>query len=412
MLTRRNLLRTAAALPAASFLTGYHAMAAPLKGKLKIRDIRTMVMQGPRTYTLVRVDTDQGPWGFAEAYGNPGAGVKEQVVALKPLLVGKDPLEIDRLMTGLDRHTDGSAHSFYRAVAGIDMALYDLAGKVLDVPASTLLGGRYREKVRVYDHAAPRNMLDKASCREWAQKVKADKSGFTCHKFSPQHTDPKKDPGRDVVNRLLSRQELRNMRAGFENCREAVGWDHDIMVHNHWEFDVRTSMEMANAVEQIQPVWLEDPMPVAYSEGWKTLCAASKVPICTGENWFRRADAAPFVLNHGCDILHPDLRNTMGYTETRKMADLAELFAFPMANHNTGSIVNTMASIQWGSATRDYLACETVCGKGDWMDDVILHDGPLFQGGFITVPNKPGIGIELNPDVVKAHLAQGEKWWG
>lgn len=387
-------------------------MAATMKGKLKIRDIRTMVLNGPRTYTLVRVDTDQGVSGWAEAYGIPGEGVKEQIHALKELLKGKDPLEIDAILTGLGRHTDGSAHSFYRAWSGIDMALWDLAGKALNVPVSTLLGGRYRDKVRVYDHEAPRNMLDKNSCRDWAQKVKAAKSGFTCHKFSPPHTDAKKDPGRDLANRQLSRQELRNARQGFENCREAVGWDHDIMVHNHWEFDVRTSMELANAVENMQPVWLEDPLPVAYSEGWKNLCASSKVPICTGENWMRRAEAAPFVINHGCDILHPDLRNCGGFTESRKLADLADLFGFPVANHNTGCIVNTMATIQWASAIRDYIACETVCGKGDWMDDVILRDGPIFKGGFIEVPNKPGLGIELNPDVVKAHLAKGETWWG
>lgn len=402
----------AAAAPAAAWLMNYQAMAATMRGKVKIRDVQTMVIDGPRTYTYVKITTDQGPYGVGEAYGIPGAGVREQIHALKEMLVGKDPLEIERIETLFDRHNDGSAHSFYRAVSGIDMALWDLAGKILNVPVSTLLGGRQRDKVRVYNHEAPRNMLDKGSCKAWAAKVNADKAGFTCHKFSAPHTDPKKDPGRDLANRLLSRQELRDARAGFENCREAIGWGHDIMVHCHWEFDVRTSIELSQAVESIQPVWLEDAMPVAYTEGWKSLTAASKVPICTGENWFRRADVVPFVTNHGCDILHPDLRNSGGFLESKKMADLADLFAMPMACHNTGSIVNTLSTIHWASTVRDYLACETVCGKGDWMDDIILHDGPIFKGGFIEVPDKPGIGIELNPDVVKAHLLAGEKWWG
>jgi gluconate/galactonate dehydratase len=120
----------------------------------------------------------------------------------------------------------------------------------------------------------------------------------------------------------------------------------------------------------------------------------------------------PFVVNNGCDILHPDLRNTCGFLETKKMADLADLYSLPLANHNTGSVVNTMATIHWGSAIRDYMHCETVVGKGDWMDDVIVHDGLVVKGGFIEVPNKPGLGIELNPEVVKAHLAEGERWWG
>ncbi|MBL8179551.1 MAG: mandelate racemase/muconate lactonizing enzyme family protein [Bryobacterales bacterium] len=412
MITRRNFLKTAAAAAPAAWLLNYRAMAATMKGKVKIRDVQTMMLQGPRTYTLVKILTDQGPYGIAEAYGNPGVGVREQVDFLKTMIVGKDPLEIEEIVTRLDRHSDGSAHSFFRAVSGIDMALFDLAGKILNVPVSTLLGGRYRDKVRVYNHAAPRNMMDKASCREWAAQCKADKSGFFGHKFGLQHSDPKRDMGRDPANRLLSSQEVRNVRQQFENCREAIGWDHDIMVHCHWEYDLRTAIQIAEAVEDMKPQWLEDPLPVHYSESWKRLAETVRVPLQTGENWFRRHEALPFVVNAAIDILHPDLRNSGGFLETKKMADLADLYHLPMANHNTGSVVNTMATIHWASSIRDYIHCETVVGKNDWMDDVIVHDGQVVKGGFIEVPNKPGLGIELNPDVVKAHLATGEKWWG
>ncbi|MBL8210355.1 MAG: mandelate racemase/muconate lactonizing enzyme family protein [Bryobacterales bacterium] len=413
MLTRRSFLKTAAG---GGFLAGYHAMAASMKGKVKIRDVRTMVFDGGRTtgrnYTLVRIDTDQGPWGFGEAYGSPGVGMKEQIHALKPMLIGKDPLEIDRILVGFDRHIDGSAHSFFRAIAGIDMALFDVAGKILNVPVSTLLGGRFRDKVRVYDHAAPSNMWDKASCRDWAAKCKANPSGFTCHKFSLKHTDPKTDLNRDLANRLLSSRELKLVRQGFENCREAIGDDHDIMVHCHWEYDLRTGIDLAHAVASIKPTWLEDPLPVAYTESWKTLCANSPVPICTGENWFRRADALPFVANNGTHILHPDLRNTCGFLESKRMAELADLYFMPMATHNTGSVVNTLATCHWASSIRDFLASETVIGKRDWMDDIVIHDGPIVKDSHITIPDKPGLGIELNPDTVKAHLAPGEVWWG
>jgi L-alanine-DL-glutamate epimerase-like enolase superfamily enzyme len=411
-MNRRTFLKTAAGAACAPWLVNYRALAATMKGKVKVRDVQTMMLQGPRTYTLVKILSDQGPYGIADAYGSPGVGVREQIAFLKTMLVGKDPLEIEEIVVHFDRHSDGSAHSFYRAVSGIEMALWDLAGKILNVPVSTLLGGRYRDKVRVYDHAAPRNMLDKGSCRDWAAACKANKSGFFGHKFGLQHTDPAKDPGRDVRNRMLSTQELRNVRQGFENCREAIGNDHDIMVHCHWEYGLRTSIQLAAAVKDMQPLWLEDPLPVHYSESWVRLTASSDVPIQTGENWFRRAEALPFVVNKAIDILHPDLRNSCGFLETKKMADMADLYGLPMANHNTGCVVNTMASIHWASSIRDYIHCETVVGRGDWMDDVILHDGPIVQGGFIQVPDKPGLGIELNPDVVKAHLAQGEKWWG
>ena len=83
-----------------------------------------------------------------------------------------------------------------------------------------------------------------------------------------------------------------------------------------------------------------------------------------------------------------------------------------MATHNTGSIVATLSNVQWAASIRDYIACETVMGQGGWLDDMVLHDGPIFKDGFINVSTKPGLGIELNPDVVRAHLATGEQWWG
>jgi L-alanine-DL-glutamate epimerase-like enolase superfamily enzyme len=91
---------------------------------------------------------------------------------------------------------------------------------------------------------------------------------------------------------------------------------------------------------------------------------------------------------------------------------MAEVWGIPMATHNTGSLINTIATVEWASSIRDFLACETVTGKGDWMDKVIISDKPPIQGGYITLNDKPGIGVELNPDVVRAHLAPGETWWG
>ena len=394
-ISRRAFLGAAAG--AAPFLTHYHRLAAAEMGRARIKDVQTMVLNGARTYVLVKVIADNGAFGFAEAYGTPGVGVKEQIMDLRPWLIGKDPLEIDALYTAMGEgtrnlsgtRTDGSAHNFLRAVSGVEMALWDLAGKLLGVPTTVLLGGKFRDKVRVYDHAAPRNMLDKASCKDWAAKVKADAAGFTCHKFGFPHTNPATDKARDLANRLLTTKELIQIRQGFENCREAVGWDHDIMVHCHWEYDLRTSIELAEAVEGIKPLWLEDPLPVAYSESWRQLSAAARVPICTGENWTRRAEALPFVVNRGCDIVHVDLRNTGGFLETKRLADLADLYALPVANHNTGSLVNTWTTTQWGATVRDYMSCETIIGKRDWMDQVLVHDGWMVKDGFIEMPNKP-----------------------
>ena len=261
------------------------------------------------------------------------------------------------------------------------MALWDLAGKTLGVPTTTLLGGRFRDRVRMYDHAAPRDMLDPASCREWADRVKSDPSGFTAHKFGFPHTDPRSDPARDRSNRVLTTTELSRIRRGFENCREAIGWDHDIMVHCHWEYDLRTSIQLAEAVEPIKPLWLEDPLPPEYSESWRRLVAAAKVPICTGENLVRRQGFKDFIINQGCDILHPDLRNTGGLprnqADRRPRRGLLPADGHPQHRQHR----RTPWRPPTGPApSATSWPCETVVGQGDWMDDVVLHDGPDHPG--------------------------------
>ena len=417
-LTRRDFARVAGAalLPAA-----FTALAAPNRRRYKIQNLQTITLTGPRTYVFVKVTADDGTYGIGEAYGTPGVGVKEQILDLKPFLLGRDPLEIDAIYTHLGEgtknlsgtRTDGSAHNFLRAASGVEMALWDLAGKLLNQPVTVLLGGVFRERVRVYDHAAPKDMLDKASCREWAAKAKEHKSGFTAHKFGIQHTRPGDDSGRDLGNRTLSTKELRNVAQGFENCREAIGWDHDIMVHCHWEFDLRTAIQIAEAVSPMKPLWLEDPLGVAYSESWKRLVASSSVPICMGENLARREGFRDFIVNQAADILNPDLRNSGGFLETKRIADMADTYGLPMCTHNTASQLHTWANCQWAGAIRDFITCETITGEGGWMDQVLALDGPYIKKGFIRVnTTRPGLGVDLNPDVVKANLAPGEVWWG
>lgn len=418
-MSRRNFLRAAGAACGTGSLGGFRKLIAAETSRHKIKSLQTMTIAGPqRAYVLVKITSESGIYGLGEAYGTPNIGAKEQIKELEPLLVGKDPLEIDVLYTFLGEHdrdlsgtrTDGSAHNEMRAASGIEMALWDLGGKILGAPTSSLLGGRFREKVRVLDHAAPRNMLDKESCKEWAAKVRAHPSGFTAHKFS--FTSPStEDNAKDNANRALTTQELIKIGQGFENCREAIGWDHDIVVHCHWQYDLRASIELANAVAPIKPLWLEDPLVVDYSDSWKRLTEVSPVPIGTGENLERRQGFKDFIINQGCDILQPDLRNSGGFLETKRIADLADIFGLPMANHNTGSQLLTWATCQWASSIRDYLVCETVTGEGGWMDQLLILDGLYIQDGHLRVTDKPGLGVDIDPDVAKAHLALGETWW-
>jgi L-alanine-DL-glutamate epimerase-like enolase superfamily enzyme len=241
--------------------------------------------------------------------------------------------------------------------------------------------------------------------------MKSDKAGWTGFKFGPPRSNARIDRARDGANRLLTSKELRDIRIGFENCRNAIGDDYDIICHCHWEYDLRTALQLAEAIEPVRPMWLEDPMPPDFSESWVKLRSASKVPIGMGENLARRHGFKDFIINQGCDIVQLDIRNTGGLLESKKISDLADLFYLPLAAHDTGSVVCNIATVHWAASVRDFLAAETLIGRGNWMDDVILHEGPIVKDGHIAVPTKAGLGIELNKEVVKANLARGEKYW-
>ena len=144
--SRRSFLASLASMSASAWLASYVNLTAAERNRVKITDIKTMILQGPRTYTLVKIETDAGIYGIAEAYGSPGLGVREAIHGLRKLFIGQNPLQIDRLYTRY-RYSDGSAHAQQRAMSGIEMALWDLAGKLLDVPTHALLGGKFRNQV-------------------------------------------------------------------------------------------------------------------------------------------------------------------------------------------------------------------------------------------------------------------------
>ncbi|HVN04888.1 MAG TPA: mandelate racemase/muconate lactonizing enzyme family protein [Bryobacteraceae bacterium] len=363
--------------------------------RVKISDIRVMVLEGPRTYTLVKVVSDSGVYGIGEGYGSPGVGVKAGVLELRPYFLGKDPLEIETLYSGLESRVNGSANMLLRAVSAIEIALWDLAGKLLGQPVSVLLGGRYRERVRVYRDEGPSNMLDRSTCNEWADKMKGDPAGWTAFRVSPPRRAAKID----------------DFRQAFEYCRDAIGWDRDLIVHCEGDYDLPGALALAEAIAPVKPLWLEDPLPPDFSESWVRLAQASKVPIATGVNLARRQGFRQFIMNQGCTVVQPDVRNAGGLLESKKVANLAELWSLPVAAQNSGSAVSTMATVQWAAAVRDFLAAETVIGRGNWMDDVIVHQGGIVSQGCIAVAQTPGLGIELNPDTVKANLAEGERFW-
>lgn len=363
---RRSFLKgLAAVVPASAALSGFRAMAAPLLKKVRITDVKAMFVQAHTQTTLVKIETDAGISGIGEAYW--GRGVKDVIIGyMRPAVIGEDPLNVEPLFTKMLRTTGGAgaqAGVTVTAASGVEIALWDLAGKLLGEPVVKLLGGQYRDGVRAYWTAMPRDMLDPASCRDFAAMLKNSFMGITAIKSDadsfPRKYDPQeKEPGHDFVTGHLTRKDLSRIGKGFGQLRQAVGEDIDIAVHNHWEFDWIDALELARTVAPIDPMWLEDPMPPFYSESWSKLTEESPVPILTGENLYLRRGFMPFIVNQGCHLVQIDIPKAGGLLESKKIADLAELYELPVCAHIASTPVGAIASAHCAAAIRDFRAQE------------------------------------------------------
>lgn len=419
---RRNFLKGLATMvPASAVLCGYRAMAVPLRKKVKITDVKAMFVQANTQTTFVRIETDSGITGIGEAYW--GYGVKDVILGyLRDLVVGQDPLDVEPLFSKMLRMTGGAgaqAGVTVTAASGVEIALWDLVGKLLGVPVCKLLGGQYRDGVRAYWTTGPKDMLDPASCREFASMIKTHPSGITAIKSDadiyPRKYDPQnREAGHDPVTGHLTPKDISRMGKGFGQLREAVGEDIDVAVHCHGEFDWIDALQLARAVAPINPMWVEDPMPPFYSESWSKLTAESPVPILTGENLYLRRGFLPFILNQGCHMVQIDIPKAGGLLESKKIADLAELFEIPVCAHIACTPVGAVASAHCAAAIRDFRAQEFSPGRvlpEDW-EKFVIYEGGVIRDGKYRVLDKPGLGVELNEDYVRAHLMPGEAWWG
>jgi L-alanine-DL-glutamate epimerase-like enolase superfamily enzyme len=406
-LSRRDLLRIVIAWPAAGLFAGYRAMAAPNVNRVKITNVRAMAIRNIAGNCLIRIDTDSGLTGHGEA-GATGPMARARIDTMKSLLIGKDPLQIEvhfHNMTTL-MHTY-MAH--IPTISGIDMALWDLAGKLLGAPVSTLLGGPFRDAIPMYSHGINLDMLDKASCRDWAQRIKEMPEGFTAFK---NNIDPLLGVPVARFAPTLSTQQLRNVARGYANCREAVGDDIDIAVHCHNELDTPSAIAVAKAVEPMNPLFVEDALNPPFSEAWLALRRSTRVPLLTGEKLEMVRGFKPFLDNQAVDFIHPDLAFAGGITGTRKIADYAAQFRTPVALHNVGSLVLTYANAHFGASIQNFYRSESQLGRPDhYIEGMSAAGAPEVRKGLLKVPSGPGLGLEINSEFLKQNLPDGEVYW-
>jgi gluconate/galactonate dehydratase len=390
----------------------------PAPRDAEITDVQTTMVDGNFPWTLVRVYTDAGVVGTGEAYW--GAGVPELVERMKPFVVGENPLDIDRLYEHLVQKMSGEGSVegvTVTAISGIEVALHDLAGKLLDLPAYQLLGGKYRDEVRVYcdchtDSEAgtasnrasgdePR-AADPQACADEAERV-VDELGYDALKFD---LDVPSGLEKDRANRHLRPGEIRHKVELVERVTERVQDRADVAFDCHWSFSGGSAKRLARELEEYDVWWLEDPVPPENLAVQEEVTEATTTPIAAGENRYRVTEQRRLLEDQAVDIVAPDLPKVGGMRETRKIADVANQYYVPVAMHNVSSPVGTMASAQVGAAVPNSLAVEFHSYELGWWSDLVEED--VIEDGRIEVPEQPGLGVTLDMDAVAEHMVDGE----
>jgi L-alanine-DL-glutamate epimerase-like enolase superfamily enzyme len=396
---------------------------------LKITRVSTAVVHGNFDWVLIQIETDAGITGLGEAHW--GAGVRDAVHFLRPYLIGEDARDVDRIWRKLYHVTSGApwSGSVLCAANGIEMALLDAMGKLLGTPVYQLLGGRHRDRVRIYAdchagkgdvdgedgpeargprsaswHASYDPNADYRADAYAARARSALESGFTAIKFD---LDVPTSLQHDPYNRVISAAHLEYMVELVASVRTEVGPDIDLAFDCHWSYNVGDAIRLARALEPYRLWWLEDPLPPENVEALARVCQATATPICTGENLYLRDPFLRLLAAGGADIIEPDLPRSAGMLEFKRICDLADQYYVPVAPHNVCSPVGTIAAVHMGAAVTNFLAVEFHAIDVDWWSEMVRGDAAKIDSGYLPVPPGPGLGIELNEDLVRGHLVPG-----
>jgi L-alanine-DL-glutamate epimerase-like enolase superfamily enzyme len=379
----------------------------------EITDLGTTVVDGNFPWTIVTVEAADGTVGVGEAYPSPG--VREIVTDyLRPVLVGENPLDVERLYHLMRENLSGRGSQWgvgTIAISGVEIALWDLAGKLLGQPVYQLLGGKLREEVRVYaDCHAGEAMVESTEEGQdtetyepeaYAQAARAAvEDGFDLVKF-----DLDVPSGReiDTLSRHFDGPEVEHKRRVVAAVTDEIGDDAEVAVDLHWNFSPETAERLCRAVEPYGLAWVEDPLPPENADATRELRRRVDVPLLTGENRYGRHGFRELIESQAVDFLAPDVPKTGGIAETKKIAEAAETYYGTLVPHNIASPVATAATAHVGATVPNFLALEYHAREVPWWEDLLVREEPFIQEGRIEVPDEPGLGIELDWDAVGAH---------
>jgi L-alanine-DL-glutamate epimerase-like enolase superfamily enzyme len=382
--------------------------------ELRITDIRAATL-GPAPWRrpIIRIDTNQGISGYGEVRDG---GNKIYALMLKRLIVGENPCEVDKIFRKIKQFGHHARQA--GGVCSIEMACWDLAGKAYGVPVYQMIGGKFRDKVRVY---CDTNQSPNPEIAGRRLKDRMDK-GYTFLKVDfgigllegiPATLNQPVGQTRQDVTRVqhpftgveITDKGIELLSNYVAGVREVIGMEVPLASDHYGHIGVNSCIRLAQAMEKHQLAWMEDMVPWHYTDLLKQIANSINIPLCTGEDIFLKEEFKKLVDAQAVDVIHPDPASSGGILETKKIGDLAQEGGVVMALHYAGTAVGFMASAHIAAATENFLALEHHGVDVPWYDDMV--DGitkPIVKDGFIEMEDRPGLGIEINEEVVKENL--------
>jgi L-alanine-DL-glutamate epimerase-like enolase superfamily enzyme len=389
---------------------------------LRITDMRyAVVMNGNFRCPVLRIDTNQGIYGLGEV--RDGASWR-YAMFLKSRILGMNPCNVELIFKRIRQF--GYHGRQGGGVSGVEMALWDLAGKAYQAPVYQLLGGKYRDRVRLY--ADTPEGRDEADFSEKVRKRIFDE-GYTFLKMDfgiellkgiPGTVANSNfwDIGRQWTNEpgtygatehpftqvQITDKGLALLAERVGRVREKIGYEIPLASDHYGHFDHNNAIRLGRAVEKYRLAWLEDLIPWRFTEQWKTISDAIETPTLTGEDIYLKEEFVKLIDRRAVDIVHPDLATAGGILETKKIGDYAEERGVAMAMHFAGSPVSFMANVHCAAATQNFVALEHHSVDVDYWPSLVRTARPMIEKGYAIVPESPGLGVELDEEVFRRHL--------
>lgn len=412
---------------------------------LKITDLRvTSLVGAPMPTTLIKIETNQGITGFGEVRDFAS---RNYVLMLKRILLGENPCNVDKLFRRIKQFGGPSRQA--GGVCAAEIALWDIVGKAFGVPVYQLLGGKFRDKIRLYcdthvDEGVENNgenmgkalkemqdtgftflktnlyidlIKDIPGALSWPDGV-LEEFEFTKKHLAESETDAEKrfwqNRNHDIMNIEGPFTGLRITEKGLDLLEEyisairgAIGWKIPLAVDHIGHVSPDSVFKLAKRIEKYSLAWLEDPFPWYRTDLYARLSSSCAVPIATGEDMYLKESFKPLLKAGGVSVIHTDLLTSGGILENKKIGDLAQEYGVPMAIHMAETPVTCLAAVHSAAATENFMVQEFHASEVAWWNDMVVSSlpKPLVQGGYITVPDKPGLGIEeLNDEILREHL--------